>query len=66
MNQSQSLPCVSIRRICPAPDTGAPKPMFETYKAPSGPKVMPVGNVKPEATVVRTPAGLILERLCPL
>src|SRR5262249_20656614 len=44
----------SMRRICPAP-AGAPKPMFETYSAPSGPKVIAVGKVRPVAIVSSVP-----------
>ena len=29
-DQLQSIPCVLMRKICPAPGPGAPKPMFET------------------------------------
>src|SRR6266478_8178660 len=51
-DQLQFASPVSIRTICPAPGVGTPKPKFETYSLPSGPKVIPVGKVKPEATVV--------------
>src|SRR5260370_10570569 len=57
-DQVQSLALVLIRTICPAPGTGTPKPLFETYRAPSGPKVIPVGNVRPVATVVSEPSPL--------
>src|SRR2546425_869179 len=58
MDQLQSFALVAIRRICPAPAPGTPKPTFETYRAPSGPKVIPVGNVRPVATVVSEPSPL--------
>src|SRR5438034_4425173 len=57
-DQLQSFALVLIRTICPAPGTGTPKPLFETYRAPSGPKVIPVGNVRPVATVVSEPSPL--------
>ena len=41
---------------CPAPG-GAPKPIFETYRFPSGPIVMPVGTERPLATVSTDPLG---------
>src|SRR5260370_6630083 len=56
-DQLQSFALVLMRTICPAPG-GAPKPMFETYRAPSGPKVIPVGNVRPVATVLSVPFPL--------
>src|SRR5260370_41457191 len=56
-DQLQFFALVLMRTICPAPG-GAPKPMFETYRAPSGPKVIPVGNVRPVATVVSVPLPL--------
>jgi hypothetical protein len=30
IDQLQSLACVLMRKICPAPAVGIPKPMFET------------------------------------
>ena len=56
-DQLQSFGLVAIRTICPAPG-GAPKPMFDTYRAPSGPKVIPVGKVRPVATVLSVPLPL--------
>src|ERR1700751_820939 len=41
-----------IFRTWPSPTGGGPKPTFETYKFPSGPKVMPVGKNRPVAMVV--------------
>src|SRR5260370_31180532 len=57
-DQLQSFALVSIRTICPAPAVGTPKPMFETYSLPSGPKVIPVGKVRPVATVLSVPSPL--------
>src|SRR5262245_7453630 len=42
--------------ISPAPG-GAPKPLLETYRAPSGPSVMAVGVLSPERTTWRSPLG---------
>jgi hypothetical protein len=44
-----------MRTTCPAPG-GKPKPKFDTYSAPSGPNVIPVGNVRPVAMVCTLPA----------
>src|SRR5258708_26572738 len=57
-DQLQSFALVSIRTICPVPAVGNPKPMFETYSLPSGPKVIPVGKVRPVATVLSVPSPL--------
>src|SRR5579864_8018778 len=56
-DQLQSFALVAIRTICPTPG-GAPKPMFETYSLPSGPKVIPVGKVRHVATVLSVPLPL--------
>src|SRR5664279_4534278 len=49
----------SIRRTWPNPGIVGPKPWFETQSAPSGPIVIPVGNVSPETMVVFAPDGSI-------
>jgi hypothetical protein len=46
----------AIRTISPVPGAAAPK--FDTYKLPSGPKVMPVGNVRPVAASLIDPESL--------
>src|SRR5258708_24199972 len=56
-DQVQFFELVLMRQIWPAPG-GARKPMFETYSLPSGPKVIPVGNVRPVATVLSVPFPL--------
>ena len=38
-----------IRRIWPSPGAGPPKPRLDTYSAPSGPRVIAVGNDSPVA-----------------
>jgi hypothetical protein len=49
---------MSIRTICPGPGP-KPKIKVESYMSPSGPKVMAVGKVKPDATVCNEPEDLI-------
>ncbi len=44
---------------CPCP-AGNPKPLFETYKFPSGPNVIAVGSDNPVAIVVTECRPLIL------
>ena len=45
-------PGTVIRRIWPSPGAGPPKPRLDTYSAPSGPRVIAVGNDSPVAITV--------------
>ena len=45
--------------MLPAPG-GKPKPLIEIYNFPSGPKVIPVGKVRPDVITCREPEGSIL------
>src|SRR6516164_6096412 len=48
-----------IFRIWPSPGAGPPKPRLDTYSAPSGPRVIAVGNDNPVAITVWAPEGSI-------
>src|SRR5215813_4583065 len=50
-------PGTVIRRIWPSPGAGPPKPRLDTYSAPSGPRVIAVGNDSPVAITVCVPEG---------
>jgi len=49
----------TIRTIVPNPIGGGPNPKFDTYSAPSGPNVMPVGKKRFSAMIVAAPDGSI-------
>src|SRR4030095_581756 len=43
----------STLRTCPRPSGGGPKPTLDTYRLPSGPSVIPVGEKRPSAITLR-------------